>query len=708
MEEPGSHAVDSGRQGTVGAGPVDILGLCGTGKLPEFRVKGCRHILSQEPLPATVLLFLQPEAVVDIVVTDASTLPGRPDIAAIGAQPVIVHPEPDIPGGFAEAAGVAVVVVASRLLNIAPGCVFDELHLLVGHRSALHSGHQPVRKAEIPLLVKPVAVRALVGGAPGVRPDGAEGNLVLLDLGSALREEEFPVLVQREILIPILKPRRKLGPRIAGGQEFPGVVVDPVAAAIGGNAHSGRQAVIVVVFLPDQYGVTVRFQGLEGLFAAAQSRLLLTGQGLPVDMEGGIEGAGLAIPGDGHLDPVVPGWKRAVVQCPVHVLPQIGFALRPGLGKAHAALQHLPLIRQAGDLLPGGFLPDFQGGIPDLHGLGLLAEPFLHGNDHSPAGGGQAVHTGRYAPVRVFRQLRRYRRSEGLRGLPAAFNEGGFRVLRRGRPVGAQAQGHEHHSADSQQAHPEAGLAVIENGEDAVFHADFSKGHGAGGIVDILCAALQQGGRIGLPLGGLHKPDHPLVTGHLHIPAEQGVGQPHQGVVPVEGQGQKANELDPVVPLIQVGPLVGQDLAALVLGHPGGDIDLRLQKAQNEGGLDFVRLPASPDFHRVSHLGSEFQIGNQAVAQNDQSQQAVGNGNHRQESAKAGHIQAQRLQAQTADQRDGQQKPEARQHPQETDVLFGRFPKDRPEKQHRQNHNAAVEIGGQEILEQFFHHSSSG
>ena len=55
-----------------------------------------------------------------------------------------------------------------------------------------------------------------------------------------------------------------------------------------------------------------------------------------------------------------------------------------------------------------------------------------------------------------------------------------------------------------------------------------------------------------------------------------------------------------------------------------------------------------------------------------------------------------------------QQKPETRQHPQETDVLFGRFPKDRPEKQHRQNHNAAVEIGGQEILEQFFHHSSSG
>ena len=139
--------------------------------------------------------------------------------------------------------------------------------------------------------------------------------------------------------------------------------------------------------------------------------------------------------------------------------------------------------------------------------------------------------------------------------------------------------------------------------------------------MDILCAALQQGGRIGLPLGGLHEPDHPLVTGHLHIPAEQGVGQPHQGIVPVEGQGQKATELDPVVPLIQVGPLVGQDLAALVLGHPGGDIDLRLQKAQNEGRLDFVRLPAAPDFHRVSHLGSEFQVGNQAVAQNHQSQQ---------------------------------------------------------------------------------------
>ena len=212
--------------------------------------------------------------------------------------------------------------------------------------------------------------------------------------------------------------------------------------------------------------------------------------------------------------------------------------------------------------------------------------------------------------------------------------------------------------------------------------------------MDILCAALQQGGRIGLPLGGLHKPDHPLVTGHLHIPAEQGVGQPHQRIVPVEGQGQKANELDPVVPLVQVGPLVGQDLAALVLGHPGGDIDLRLQKAQNEGGLDFVRLPAAPDFHRVSHLGSEFQVGNQAVAQNDQCQQAVGKPNHRQKSAKAGHIQAQGLQAQAADQRNRQQKPEARQHPQETDVLFGRFPKDRPEKQHRQNHDAAVEIGG--------------
>ena len=128
-----------------------------------------------------------------------------------------------------------------------------------------------------------------------------------------------------------------------------------------------------------------------------------------------------------------------------------------------------------------------------------------------------------------------------------------------------------------------------------------------------VCGAVQQGGGVGLPFLRLHEPDHPLVAGHLNVPAEQNVADPHQGVEPVQRQGDVAQHFDPVIPLLQVGALMGQDVAPLLPGHPHGNIDFRLHEPQNEGGFDALALPAAGDFHRQADFPLQVYVADQTV-----------------------------------------------------------------------------------------------
>ena len=133
--------------------------------------------------------------------------------------------------------------------------------------------------------------------------------------------------------------------------------------------------------------------------------------------------------------------------------------------------------------------------------------------------------------------------------------------------------------------------------------------------MDFAGAAVQKSGGIGLSLRQIHELHYPLVTGHLNILAQQDVADPHQGIEPVEHQGQKANELDPVIPLVQVGALVGQNLLPGVVADPGGNVDFRLQKAQHKGRFQPLALPAAPDLPGILHLAAQMGIGDEACTQ---------------------------------------------------------------------------------------------
>ena len=106
-------------------------------------------------------------------------------------------------------------------------------------------------------------------------------------------------------------------------------------------------------------------------------------------------------------------------------------------------------------------------------------------------------------------------------------------------------------------------------------------------------AAGQQGGRIVLPLLQIHSLDHPLITGHLHVTTQQKVSAPYQGIEPVNHQGNVAQQLEPVVSLLQMCLLVGQNVAPVARTEPGGQVNPGPEIPQNEGGWNLAALPDS-------------------------------------------------------------------------------------------------------------------
>ena len=101
-------------------------------------------------------------------------------------------------------------------------------------------------------------------------------------------------------------------------------------------------------------------------------------------------------------------------------------------------------------------------------------------------------------------------------------------------------------------------------------------------------AAMEQGLGIVGPLVGAQLLDDPFVTGQLNVPAQQDVGCPHDGVEPVDGKQQKAQRFPPVVSAADVGALVGDDVGPVRFVHMIGEVDLRLEDAEDEGGVHIL------------------------------------------------------------------------------------------------------------------------
>ena len=87
-------------------------------------------------------------------------------------------------------------------------------------------------------------------------------------------------------------------------------------------------------------------------------------------------------------------------------------------------------------------------------------------------------------------------------------------------------------------------------------------------------------------------PDGPLVAGELPVPLGQHHRRPHQGVIPVEGQGQAPEEGPDVVSVPEVGELVGEHMGAdpPVLRRLRGEVDGGAEHPAQAGGGQAVRL----------------------------------------------------------------------------------------------------------------------
>ena len=105
--------------------------------------------------------------------------------------------------------------------------------------------------------------------------------------------------------------------------------------------------------------------------------------------------------------------------------------------------------------------------------------------------------------------------------------------------------------------------------------------------------AVQQSHGVGFPLIHIHVPYHRFVAGQFDIPAKQIVGDPDQGVKPVDSQNSVAQQLPPVVFPGKVGPFMGQDKTAVFRGESCGQVDPGGEKAQNEGRIQFPTFPAA-------------------------------------------------------------------------------------------------------------------
>ena len=312
---------------------------------------------------------------------------------------------------------------------------------------------------------------------------------------------------------------------------------------------------------------------------------------------------------------------------------------------------------------------------------------------------------------------------------------------------GHQTQPHKGDGDDPGQTDPEAGSSVAEDGLDAVADADLPKGNGTGGVVHPVGGAFQQRLGIGLPLRKGKKLHHPFVAGHLNILAKQHIGQPHQRIEPVHRQSQIAHQLEPVIPLFQMGALVSQNEVPGLRAHPGGDVNPGLQKAQNKGGFDLIALPVVEALHRKPHPVFQPEVGCQGVhpeacrhRQPHNSRQSFivplrlfrGIRLHRGNLGlqcrlcrgwlfripenrgsvlllllKLRHGHRFGLDADRAADFHRHQEPGKGQQPQQTQKFSGGLFQQRPQQHHCRNHQTAMDTGRNHMRQQLYHGSSS-
>ena len=86
--------------------------------------------------------------------------------------------------------------------------------------------------------------------------------------------------------------------------------------------------------------------------------------------------------------------------------------------------------------------------------------------------------------------------------------------------------------------------------------------------------------------GGVRSPkraDHGLVRGSLNVSAKKMVGQPEDGIEPVETECDIGQGLRQIVPAADVGLLMEQNIAPVGFRQANGKIDAGAEEAADEG-----------------------------------------------------------------------------------------------------------------------------
>ena len=197
--------------------------------------------------------------------------------------------------------------------------------------------------------------------------------------------------------------------------------------------------------------------------------------------------------------------------------------------------------------------------------------------------GGQPRHSGR-CPGRVpFPQIRHVQ--------PPSRHPAGPPIGGPVPGVGQQADRRRSAHHHSSRRHPHGRLFIPQSPADAPLDADLAEGHRTRRHRPPGSGAIQK--RLGIrPLVRLLQvPQHRLVTGVFHIPAQQDIRRPQQGVEPVHRQQQKRQGLHPVVPVPDVGPLMGQHIVPASPVQAEGQVDAGPDKPQHKGRRGLFAFP---------------------------------------------------------------------------------------------------------------------
>ena len=112
---------------------------------------------------------------------------------------------------------------------------------------------------------------------------------------------------------------------------------------------------------------------------------------------------------------------------------------------------------------------------------------------------------------------------------------------------------------------PYCGLSEGKYSLDSLLHSHLCECHRTGGDEFPRQGAGKKHFGICLLLGSGHVLNHLFITGKFNIPAQQTIGNPDQRVKPMDAEQEKTNGLSPVIQPRNVGTLMGDNTADLLL-----------------------------------------------------------------------------------------------------------------------------------------------